>query len=183
MSGNSWVGKHKKELLIGAALASAPWTGPAIAGLLGSGAAAGAAGGAAAGGAAAGGLAAANAATPVTGLLGMTQAAAPIVEAGTPLFAAGDAYLPGALGSGSLSWLDKAGAGLGKAGKFAQLAQMSGLGQQPQPPQFMPAQRPQAPSEQISNTQLGAGLYPFVNPADEERKRQLALLLGGNYGY
>ncbi len=180
MSGNSWVGKHKKELLAALAVGGVGALTGGF-GLLGAGAEAGA-------GAAAGGLAGADAVGAGAGLLG--------AESGAGAAAGG---LAGAdavgAGAGTMGPVDTfmANGGLGKVGgaldKFGKLSRVAGLlnPQQPStPPMQMPQGAPQmaplptAPSmAQTYPTNIGAA--PQMGP--EELRRLLAMMQQrGGYG-
>jgi hypothetical protein len=200
MSGNSWAGKHKGELLAAAALAAVA-VGTGGVGLLGAGAAeagAGAEGAAAAGGleagagAAAGGLAGADAVGAGAGALGSAGAAS--AGLGGAAAAGGDgAWLgatedlaPGGIKGGLINMMgqnayNNVGTGLDAFGKASKLAQAGQglLGGQPQPmqpmqrPQGGPMQQTQMPGIPSLAQMYGQPVNPVMDP--ETLRRWLAM--------
>lgn len=180
MSGNSWAGKHKKELGIAAALAAAPFAFPALAGAMGSATAGGVAGAAGAAGAGAGALEGATA-----GLMGAFGGMGPEQAA---ILAAQNAGLGPEANLMTLSAANTAGGGnatlgaqlgglLDRGSKAYGAAKELGLMDQSQIPQ---PQAPQAQAPQGQTPQVYAQMPPWLMSDMERRKRQG--LLGDFYG-
>lgn len=178
MSGNSWVGEHKEEL-IAAGLIGAMTGGL---GLLGAGgaAAAGGLGAAEAGaGAAAGGLAGTTAGAADYALMGLgPEAGAGAGAGGLAGQFAGKGGLPGAWDA-MQGPLGRAGNALNTVGKVQGLAGVM----QPQPQPMMPMPPPRqsqptpAPGMQSFTQMYG---QPVMDP---ETRRRMMMQQGGGYGF